>query len=139
MHVAARVDHAISAALVLPEPSEEPMSGAVLSERIGVSYTYLMTIIASLKKAGLARVQRGTNGGLSLARSASDITVAEVIWAVDDPFDMSERSRDTASPETTSWSRLPQLWVDAHDAVHGVFSQVPLAQLRCRRHLSQQH
>ena len=97
MHVAARVDHAISAALVLPEPSDPPVAGAVLADELGLSYPYLMTIIDPLKKAGLARVRRGPQGGLSLARRSDDITLADVIWAVDAPTATSpphDRGRD---------------------------------------------
>ena len=98
MHMAARVDHAISAALVLPEPSEPPVAGAALADELGISYPYLMTIIDPLKKAGLARVRRGPQGGLSLARGSADITLADVIWAVDAPLDLADGSRALARP-----------------------------------------
>lgn len=127
MHVPARVDHAISAALVLPEPSDEPVAGATLAEELGLSYPYLMTIIDPLKKAGLARVRRGPNGGLSLARPSSDITVADVIWAVDEPLVPGE---GWAHPIDSANAQLPRLWATARDAVFAVFARVRLAEMR---------
>jgi Rrf2 family protein len=129
MHMAARVDHAISAALVLPEPSEPPVAGAALADELGISYPYLMTIIDPLKKAGLARVRRGPQGGLSLARGSHDITLADVIWAVDAPTVVDSRSL-YGSVETADAELLPRLWATAHEAVFAVFAQVPLARMR---------
>ena len=104
MHVAARVDHAISAALMLPEPTDQPVAGAVLAEQLGISYPYLMTIIEPLKKSGLASVRRGPNGGLSLARPSGEITLADVIWAVDAPLGPAVRPVDESVVGSTSYS-----------------------------------
>ncbi|HEU4546246.1 MAG TPA: Rrf2 family transcriptional regulator [Microlunatus sp.] len=128
MHMAARVDHAIGAAMVLPEPSEPPVPGAALADELGISYPYLMTIIDPLKKAGLARVRRGPQGGLSLARRSDAITLADVIWAVDAPVVVARQS--TGATPTTGSEVLPRLWASAHDAVFAVFSQVLLAHVR---------
>ena len=130
MHMAARVDHAIGAALVLPEPSEPPVAGAALADELGISYPYLMTIIDPLKKAGLARVRRGPQGGLSLARGSEDITLADVIWAVDAPPTAAEGRSPHGSTATSDAELLPQLWASAHEAVFAVFAQVPLARMR---------
>ena len=128
MHMAARVDHAISAALVLPEPSEPPVPGAALADELGISYPYLMTIIDPLKKAGLARVRRGPQGGLSLARRSDAITLADVVWAVDAPVVVARQS--TGATPAAGSEVLPRLWASAHDAVFAVFSQVLLAHVR---------
>ena len=117
MHMAARVDHAISAALVLPEPSEPPVAGAALADELGISYPYLMTIIDPLKKAGLARVRRGPQGGLSLARGSHDITLADVIWAVDAPIVVNSRSPHAS---TESGRRRPAAAVVGHRPRGGV-------------------
>lgn len=130
MHVTARVDHAISAAMMLPEPSEQPVAGAVLAEELGISYPYLMTIIDPLKKAGLATVRRGPGGGLSLSRRSADITLAEVIWAVDAPLVGTDRPLAGGPLDADPDALLPRLWNSAHDAVFAVFAQVPLADVR---------
>lgn len=128
MQVAARVDHAISAALVLPEPNDPPVAGAALADELGLSYTYLMTIIAPLKKAGLAHVRRGPQGGLSLARRSADITLADVIWAVDAPLAADPPVRPISAGE--EGELLPRLWATAHEAVFAVFARVALAEMR---------
>jgi Rrf2 family iron-sulfur cluster assembly transcriptional regulator len=131
MQVAARVDHAISAAIVLPEPSEQPVAGAALAEELGISYPYLMTIIEPLKRAGLARVRRGPHGGLSLARRSDDITLAEVIWAVDAPLGAADRPVEPDSGGAPG-RVLSGLWGSARDAVFAVFAEVPLAHVRAK-------
>ncbi|GAA3697396.1 hypothetical protein GCM10022204_11760 [Microlunatus aurantiacus] len=127
MHRVARVDHAISAALVLPEPGERPVPGAALADELGLSYPYLMTIIDPLKRAGLARVRRGPQGGLSLARRPDEITLADVIWAVDAPLPIDQAFPASRNREA---ERLPRLWAIAHEAVFAVFAQVALAEMR---------
>ena len=133
MHVAARVEHAISAALVLPEPCDPPVAGAALADELGISYPYLMTIIDPLKKAGLARVRRGPQGGLSLARGSADITLADVIWAVDAPAVVESRPPE-GNGSAVDAELLPRLWATAHEAVFAVFAQVPLARMRAAAH-----
>ena len=108
--------------------ADPPVAGAALADELGLSYPYLMTIIDPLKKAGLARVRRGPQGGLSLARRSDDITLADVIWAVDAPTVTSRPT--TGSADRTDSDVLPRLWATAHDAVFAVFSQVLLAQMR---------
>ena len=130
MHVAARVEHALSAAMALPEPSDRPIAGSVLAEELGISYPYLMTIIGPLKKAVLARVRRGPRGGLSLARPAAEITLAEVTWAVDDPFELTERVTADLDTGPAGAGVLAPLWDSAHQAVFTVFAEVPLAEVR---------
>ena len=77
---------------------------------------------------GLARVRRGPQGGLSLARRSDDITLADIIWAVDAPVVVARQSRD---PNHSAESEvLRRLWASAHDSVFAVFSQVLLAHVR---------
>lgn len=54
-----------------------------ISERHGISAKYLEHILASLKKAGLVQSERGSKGGYRLARSPRDITLADVLFALE--------------------------------------------------------
>lgn len=60
---------------------------AEISERQGISLSYLEQLFARLRKQGLVSSSRGPGGGYQLSRSATEITVLEVISAVDEKMD----------------------------------------------------
>jgi Rrf2 family protein len=63
-----------------------PQSVRDVAERTGLPQPYLEQILLALKGAGLVRSKRGVGGGYLLARPASEITLAEIIAAVDGPI-----------------------------------------------------
>ena len=63
--------------------SGNKLSTAQLSERQGVSYAYLEQLIALLKKAGLVTAARGAQGGYTLSRPPQEISVGEVLKALE--------------------------------------------------------
>ena len=62
---------------------EEPISISNIAAKEGLSESYLEQLFAKLKKAGIVHSVRGTNGGYQLARSASEITVGNVLRALE--------------------------------------------------------
>jgi len=66
---------------------EEPMSIAEVATRHGISATYLERLAGILRAKGLLKSVRGSKGGYHLARPASQITVADIIHAVDEKID----------------------------------------------------
>jgi Rrf2 family transcriptional regulator, iron-sulfur cluster assembly transcription factor len=66
--------------------SERPVSLAEIAERQDISQEYLEQLFGKLRRAGLVASARGPGGGYKLAREASDIALAEVILAVDEPL-----------------------------------------------------
>jgi Rrf2 family iron-sulfur cluster assembly transcriptional regulator len=69
---------------------------AAISARQDISLPYLEQLFARLRRAGLVDSMRGPGGGYRLARDAGDITLAEVMAAVDEPVKMT-RCADEAS------------------------------------------
>ena len=67
-----------------------PVPLADISERQGISLSYLEQLFARLRKHGLVSSVRGPGGGYRLARDMGDITVAEIIIAVDEPLDATQ-------------------------------------------------
>ena len=63
---------------------EGVISLSVMSASIGVSDKYLEQLISTLKKAGLILANRGANGGYFLAKEPEDISVGEIIRALED-------------------------------------------------------
>jgi Rrf2 family iron-sulfur cluster assembly transcriptional regulator len=67
-----------------------PVTLAGISERQGISLSYLEQLFGKLRRAELVESVRGPGGGYCLARLVEDITVADIIIAVDEPLDATQ-------------------------------------------------
>lgn len=87
MKVSTRGDYAARALLSLAlHGDEKPTSVKEIAERTGLPQPYLEQILLAVKGAGLVRSKRGVGGGYVLARPPSEITLAEILAAVDGPL-----------------------------------------------------
>jgi len=88
MRISTRGDYASRAllSLALHGSAEGPTTVRDIAERTGLPQPYLEQILLSLKGAGIVRSKRGVGGGYILARSPSEITLAEIVRAVDGPI-----------------------------------------------------
>jgi Rrf2 family iron-sulfur cluster assembly transcriptional regulator len=86
--VSTRGDYAARAllSLALHADHEGPTSVRDIAERTGLPQPYLEQILLALKGAGLVRSKRGVGGGYVLARSPAEITLGEIVSAVDGPI-----------------------------------------------------
>lgn len=64
--------------------TDGPVSIKAISQRQGLSEAYLEQLMATLKKAGLVNSTRGAQGGYVLTRSAQEITIGEILRALED-------------------------------------------------------
>jgi Rrf2 family iron-sulfur cluster assembly transcriptional regulator len=67
-----------------------PVTLAAISQRQQISLSYLEQLFGKLRRNELVESTRGPGGGYTLARKASDITVAEIIVSVDEPMDATQ-------------------------------------------------
>ena len=87
MKVSTRGDYAARALLSLAlHGSERPTSVKEIAERTGLPQPYLEQILLAVKGAGLVRSKRGVGGGYVLARAPEEITLADILAAVDGPL-----------------------------------------------------
>ena len=87
MKVSTRGDYASRALLSLAlREDATPTSVRDIAERTGLPQPYLEQILLALKGAGLVRSKRGVGGGYVLARQASEITLGQIVAAVDGPI-----------------------------------------------------
>ena len=86
--VSTRGDYASRAllSLALHADTEGPTSVRDIAERTGLPQPYLEQILLALKGAGLVRSKRGVGGGYVLARDPSQITLGQIVSAVDGPI-----------------------------------------------------
>lgn len=66
--------------------TEGPMALRVIAERQDISESYLEQVFTSLRKSGLVRASRGSQGGYELSRPASEIKVGEILRALEGPI-----------------------------------------------------
>lgn len=133
MHVTAKVDYAVRAALVLARAEGELVKADVVAEAQAIPRHFLDNILNDLRRAGIVATQRGAEGGSRLARPATDITVADVMRAIAGPL---AAVRDVP-PEHLAYTgpaeRLPEVWVAVRAALRGVLEHVTLADLAVGR------
>jgi Rrf2 family protein len=128
MRITAKADYAVRAALELAAaPDGEPVKGEQLAESQGIPLQFLEHILLDLKHARLVRAKRGARGGYWLARAPDDITVADVIRAVEGPL---ANVQDWA-PEDTEYpgpaERLRDVWIAVRANLRAVLERVTLA------------
>lgn len=87
-----RGDYAARAllSLALHGENEGPTTVRQIAERTGLPQPYLEQILLALKGAGIVRSKRGVGGGYILARQPDDITLAQIIRAVDGPITLGD-------------------------------------------------
>jgi Rrf2 family protein len=128
MRISAKADYAVRATLELAASENgEPVKGEKLADAQDIPLQFLEHILLELKHARLVRAKRGARGGYWLARPPDDITLADVIRAVEGPL---ANIQDDA-PEQTSYpgnaERLREVWVAVRANLRAVLEQVTLA------------
>lgn len=132
MKVSTRGDYASRALLSLAlHQSDGPTSVRDIAERTGLPQPYLEQILLALKGAGLVRSKRGVGGGYVLSRDPSEITLAEIVSAVDGPI----QAGDFGKPHTDGACDhegqcvLLAIWWDVGEQMQRALGAYTLAQL----------
>ena len=86
MHISARADYAVRACVVLAAAGPGPTKGETVAARQQIPATFLEAILGALRQAGILTSRRGADGGYRLARPAEEVSIADVIRAVDGPL-----------------------------------------------------
>ncbi|HEY5439034.1 MAG TPA: Rrf2 family transcriptional regulator [Acidimicrobiales bacterium] len=133
MRVSTRGDYASRAllSLALGADLSTPTSVRDLAKRTGLPQPYLEQILLSLKGVGLVRSKRGVGGGYVLARSAEQITLAEIVAAVDGPIvagDFGEPHKDGACDHEGQCVLLG-VWADVGNHMREHLSSFTLADM----------
>ncbi len=135
MKVSTRGDYASRAllSLALHASGGGPTSVRDIAERTGLPQPYLEQILLALKGAGLVRSKRGVGGGYVLARSPDQITLGQIVSAVDGPItlgDFGEPHQDGACDHEGQCVLLA-IWNDLGDRMRRHLDSYTLSDL-CR-------
>ncbi len=130
MRVSAKSDYALRALIEMAGgDSGRPVSAEELGRRQEIPHGFLQAILADLRKSGVVVSQRGQSGGWRLARPASEVSVADVIRAVDGPLVSVYGLRPESVEYNDSAAVLQHVWIAARHALRDVFEQVSIEQL----------
>jgi len=127
VNVTARADYAVRALLVLATAEAPPVKADVVAEAQGIPRHFLDNILADLRRAGLVVTSRGADGGSRLARPAAQISLADVMRAIEGPLAAVRDVRPEALSYPAPADRLPDVWVAVRAALRGVLEHVTIA------------
>ncbi len=106
-----------------------------IAERQSLPVRYLEQLLLTLKRAGLLHSKRGVSGGYSLAKPPDQITLGEILRAVDGPFEpiycLEEGPRDSCDQEAAC--ALRDVWGDVQRAVAAIVDHTTLRDVCDRR------
>lgn len=136
--MAAGVEWAIHCCVVLSQ-ADGPVPATRLAEFHGVSRTYLAKSLQALSRAGLVGSTEGRVGGYALSRPATDITVLDVVLAVEGPapaFRCTEIRQNGPFPASaencTRMCGVARVMADAEQAWRGTLAEVTVADLAAK-------
>ena len=129
MRLTSKGRYAVTAMLDVALNSETgPVPLADISERQGISLSYLEQLFSRLRKNGLVSSVRGPGGGYCLARPASQITVADIVRAVDETLDATQcGGRENCKDEERCMTH--ELWTTLNFKMYEYLSSVRLSDL----------
>jgi Rrf2 family protein len=130
MRVSAKADYAVRAAAEVAASADQfPVKADRIAAAQGIPLSFLENIFAELRHAGLIRSRSGKDGGYWLARPPEEISLAEVIRAVDGPLASVRGERPEALSYDGAATRLRDVWVALRANIRGVLEVVTLADL----------
>jgi Rrf2 family protein len=134
MRVSAKADYAVRAMVELASSGEgAPVKAERISQAQGIPIKFLENIMSELRNGGLVRSQRGVEGGYWLARPAGEITLAQVIRAVDGPLANVRGARPEDVSYNGSSEALRDVWIAVRASLRRVLDAVTLADVAAGR------
>ena len=128
MRLSAKTDYALRATTELAaQTGGRPSSADEISTRQDIPLRFLKAILPDMAKAGLVESRRGRSGGWLLARPAEEISIADVIRAVDGPLATVAGTQPQELSYKGSARAYRDLWVAVRFNLRGVLETVTVA------------
>ncbi|HEY6399605.1 MAG TPA: Rrf2 family transcriptional regulator [Solirubrobacteraceae bacterium] len=128
MRISAKADYAVRAAVELAAtPGDRPVKAELIATAQEIPLNFLENILGELRHAGIVRSHRGAEGGFRLARPPDQVTIADIIRAVEGPL----ASVRGGPPEETAYpgasEALPRVWIAVRANLRKVVEHVTVA------------
>ena len=126
--------YAVTAVLDLAfHENDGPVSLADISSRQGISLSYLEQLFSRLRRNNVVSSTRGPGGGYSLAAPDTEITMAQIIVAVDESYDATSCGGEGSCSGDEFQCLTHDLWQELSDEIHGFLSGITLNEMKTRR------
>ena len=125
--------YAVTAVLDLAFHQEGgPVSLADISHRQGISLSYLEQLFSRLRRNSVVVSTRGPGGGYSLARAEDEISMAQIINAVDESYDATRCGGEGNCSGDNYQCLTHDLWEELSQEIHGFLNGITLAEMKVR-------
>jgi len=130
MRVTAKSDYALRALIEIARRGDAgPVSAEELGRLQDIPHGFLQAILADLRRAGVLVAQRGQSGGWRMAKDPEQVTVADVIRAVDGPLVSIYGLRPESVEYNESAAVLQYVWIASRHSLRDVLEKVTVRQL----------
>ena len=134
MRITAKVDYAVRAATELAahaavHGTRAPMKGEAVAAAQGIPARFLESILAELRRSGIVGSQRGSEGGYWLARPAEQVSVADLIRAVEGPLADVHGTPPEEAEYHGAAVELQRVWIATRVALREVLEATTLADI----------
>ena len=128
MRISAKVDYAVRAAVELAAAAgEKPVKAERIATAQGIPLNFLENILGELRHAGIVRSHRGADGGFRLLRAPDQVTIADIVRAVEGPLATVRGGPPEDSSYPGAASALPRVWIAVRKNLRSVVEQVTVA------------
>lgn len=135
MRLTTKGRYAVTAMLDLAlNAKEKPITLADISQRQGISLSYLEQLFSRMRKQGLVSSARGPGGGYRLSRDSSDINIAQVIEAVDEKVSLN-RCEGRGDCHNGGPCLTHELWCNLSDQIYDFLNNISLGNLVEQQHV----
>ena len=127
MRISAKVDYAVRAALELAASGGEPVKGEAIADAQGIPLKFLENILGELKHTGIVASRRGAQGGYWLAKDADDVSLADIVRAVEGPLATVRGQGPESLSYTGEAEPLQKVWIALRANIREVMEDTSLA------------
>jgi Rrf2 family protein len=130
MRISAKVDYAVRAGVELAAATDDkPIKAERIATAQDIPLNFLENILGELRHAGIVRSHRGAEGGFRLARPADQVTVADVIRAVEGPLASVRGGPPEEAVYAGASESLLRVWIAVRASLRSVAEHVTLADI----------
>jgi Rrf2 family protein len=133
LKLSTRGEYGVRAMLEIGLRQDKTVTVQEISSRQGISAKYLEHLLSALRKADLLTSERGPKGGYRLSRPAFQITLAEILVALEGGSSaVSCLGNEASSKNTCSWKEkcaLQEIWININDGIMEMLSELTLEEI----------
>ncbi|GDX33007.1 putative HTH-type transcriptional regulator [Actinomycetes bacterium] len=137
MHISAKADYGMRALLELAAAASKDPNRLVKGETIataqGIPVKFLEGILRQLRQSGIVASQRGADGGYRLDRNPSEVTIADVVRALDGPLAAVRGQRPEDVTYEGAAEHLREVWIAVRASMRHLLENITLADVAANK------